>query len=312
MSTSPPHLLLHVFESTDALSQDLSIFIKGVEQHAVKEHGVFSVTMSGGSAPAIIGKQLTQPSTASMMDWPFWRLFFVDERCVSLNDPESNYRLTKEHILDKIPLEEQNVFPIAENLSPEQTATEYESRIFQTLGDNPRFDLQLLGVGPDGHLASLFPGHPLFVSRRPKYIDFITDSPKPPAARITFSFQAIKNSRRIAFIVSGDGKAGTLKTALEGPYQDLPAEAINRRPCDPSSPIARDSEAENDTHSVTDAEEEYNKYVHWFVDAAAASQLDLSNPHKWRQVNLPFSSHGVSYKFQCNGNVACGKHSDSA
>nr|GFB54450.1 probable 6-phosphogluconolactonase 4, chloroplastic [Tanacetum cinerariifolium] len=146
-----------------------------------------------------------------------------DERVVPKNHPDSNYLLAYDAFLSKVPIPSGNVYAINDALPAEAAADDYETcvkhlvhngiiSVSETTGF-PRFDLMLLGIGPDGHVASLFPGHPL-VQEKKKWITFIKESPKPPPERITFTFPVINSSANIALVVAGAGKAHPVHVTL--------------------------------------------------------------------------------------------------
>jgi 6-phosphogluconolactonase len=199
--------------------------------------------LAGGSTPRRLYQYLAQPSVAGLLDWSRIHLFWGDERCVSSNDPQSNYFMIRESLLDCAPIPAGNVFPIDGALDPEYAAISYEA----VLGEEP-LDLILLGMGDDGHTASLFLTTPRL--REESSLAVATRSSLPPVNRISLSLRAINAARQAIFLVLGERKAGMLAQVMEQKRgrQDmtLPAAMVN-----PESGV-----------------------LHWFVDHAAAAQLE--------------------------------------
>jgi len=199
---------------------------------AVKEKGVFRVALSGGSTPrALYGLLVNDPALRSQVPWDKMQLFFGDERHVKPDDPLSNYRMAVETLISKSPLKPEQVSRIkAELPEAEDAAKEYERQIrtlFQlTDGQFPRFDLVLLGMGSEGHTASLFPGtKALHENGRIVVHNWVG---KVLMDRITLTAPAINNAAHILFMVTGADKAPALTAVLERVYEpdQLPAQLI--------------------------------------------------------------------------------------
>ncbi|KAK1437476.1 hypothetical protein QVD17_03267 [Tagetes erecta] len=210
------------FQSEEATSIALANYIANLSAKSISDHGSFSVVLSGGTLFQTTRK-LLEPPYLSSIDWAKWLIFFLDERVVPLDHPDSNYKLAYEGLLSKVPIPKSNIYPIKENLSPEEAAEEYEQRLKHlvvngTLKTSPttgfaKFDLMLVGMGPDGHVASLFCWH-FQRFEKEKWVTFILDSPKPPPPRITFTFPLINSASEIALVVVGEEKADAVKVAL--------------------------------------------------------------------------------------------------
>jgi len=225
-------------------------FVK-IAAAAVKEKGSFQVALSGGSTPkALHGLLVNDPALRSQLPWDKMHLFFGDERHVKPDDPLSNYRMAVETLISKSPLKPEQVSRIkAEYPEAEDAAREYEQEIrahFKlTDGQFPRFDLVLLGMGSEGHTASLFPGtKALRENRRIAVHNWVG---KVLMDRITLTAPAINNAAHILFMVTGADKAPALTAVLERAYEpeQLPAQLIQ--------PV--------------------NGTLLWLVDAAAGSML---------------------------------------
>ncbi|KAI3808757.1 hypothetical protein L1987_24718 [Smallanthus sonchifolius] len=213
---------VQVFDSEEALSISLAKYTADLSEKFAKQNGSFTVVLSGGSLIKSLRKLVEAPYVDSI-DWSKWHVFWVDERVVPKNHPDSNYLLAYDGFLSKVPIPSGNVYAINDALSAEAAADDYETCIKHLIHNKiisvsessgfPKFDLMLLGMGPDGHVASLFPGHPL-VQEKKKWVSFIKESPKPPPERITFTFPVINSSANIALVVAGAGKAHPVHVAL--------------------------------------------------------------------------------------------------
>ncbi|KAJ6802228.1 putative 6-phosphogluconolactonase 4, chloroplastic [Iris pallida] len=213
---------LLVFDSEEDLSVSLAKYTAELSGRFAGERGAFSVVISGGSLIKSLRKLVEAPY-ADSVEWGKWHVFWVDERVVPKDHPDSNYKLAYDAFLSKVPIPPGHVYAINDSLSAEGAADDYETCLKQLVKTGtvqlspstgfPKFDLMLLGMGPDGHVASLFPGHPL-LQEKERWITFIKDSPKPPSERITFTFPVINSSANIALVATGAGKAGVLHQAF--------------------------------------------------------------------------------------------------
>lgn len=215
---------LSVFPTEEELAATLAKYTAELSDRFTRERGAFTVVLSGGSLIKALRK-LTESPYLESLDWSKWHVFWVDERVVKKDHPDSNYKLALDGFLSKVPIPPNQVYAINDTLPPEGAAEDYELRLKKLVWDHvisvvptsglPRFDLMLLGMGPDGHVASLFPGHPLLKEDQ-KWVTYIKDSPKPPPERITFTFPVINASAYVAMVVTGSGKAGAVHKALSG------------------------------------------------------------------------------------------------
>jgi 6-phosphogluconolactonase len=202
---------------------------------SIGRRGFFRVAMSGGTTPGPVYEALAQGEN---LNWERWQIFWSDERCVPPTSPESNYRLLKHTLLD--PLARRNWSPrmvvrMAGEGDPEAAAAAYERAVRESVpsnprsgaGDLPRFDFLLLGIGADGHTASLFPHTPA-VNERERLV-VANPVPKLGATRLTFTFPLINAARRILMLVNGAAKATALREILQGPPdpQRLPSQLIH-------------------------------------------------------------------------------------
>jgi 6-phosphogluconolactonase len=170
----------------------------------------FSIAVPGGSA----AQKLLPRLVKLPLDWRHVLVFFADERAVPPDDPESNVRLVREVWLDRVPIPAGNVYRMrGESPDLDAAASGYERSLAETLGAPPRLDLVLLGMGPDGHVASLFPGAPSLEESK-RCVLAVEDAPKPPARRLTLSLLAITRARRVVLAAFGAGKAAAVRDAL--------------------------------------------------------------------------------------------------
>ncbi|CAM0911733.1 unnamed protein product [Alopecurus aequalis] len=228
---------LLIFDAEEYLAASLAEHMAGLSEKFAAERGAFTVVLSGGSLIKALRK-LAGPPYLEAVDWSRWHVFWADERVVPKNHADSNYRLAMDEFLSKVPIPANQVYTMNDTLSAERAADDYENRLNQLIKNGvvalspvtgfPKFDLMLLGMGPDGHIASLFPGHPV-VNENKKLVTYVKDSPKPPPERITFTFPVINSSAHIALMVTGAGKAGAVHKALSGNGRSsdlLPVEMI--------------------------------------------------------------------------------------
>ncbi|KAK9665182.1 hypothetical protein RND81_14G095800 [Saponaria officinalis] len=176
-----------VFNTKEEVAVALAEYTANLSDKFIKQKGIFTVVLSGGYLIDFLWKLMESPYVNSI-DWSKWHVFWVDERVVPRDHVDSNYNLAFNGFLSKVPILIGNVYAINDALSAEAAAENYETRLKELVKNNmlatsttgfPKFDLMLLGMGPDGHIASLFPGHPQRYEHE-KWVTFIKDSPKPP------------------------------------------------------------------------------------------------------------------------------------
>lgn len=215
-------MTLQVFSNTDSLGRAAAAHIAKLSAGASAARRRFTVAISGGSLPKLIAPALTSEPLRSQIDWESWHVFFADERCVPLDHPDSNARLVRAVLFDHVSLPPAQLYTLNDSLAPADAARDYEQKLQRLFGsERPRFDLILLGMGEDGHTASLFPDHPLLKeSQHP--VAAIFNSPKPPPERITLTLPVLCNARHVAFVAAGAGKSAVLPQVL-APNSPLPA-----------------------------------------------------------------------------------------
>jgi 6-phosphogluconolactonase len=202
---------------------------------ATRARGRFVIALSGGSTPNALYRLLASDAYARRIDWPRVEIFWGDERCVPPEDPASNYRGARELLLDRVPIDPSRIHRIEGELEPRDAAAAYERALraaFSTpegpprLTPGSRFDFVLLGLGADGHTASLFPHTPaLHESRR---IAVANTAPVEPSRRVTLTFPALNAARAVLVLTSGADKAPAVARALapEGDADAIPVRGV--------------------------------------------------------------------------------------
>ena len=225
-----------------------------IARQAVAKQGRFTICLSGGSTPRGTYALLAREPFCDQAPWPQIHIFWGDERCIPLDHPDNHYRMASDLMLSKVPVPAQNIHRMrGEATDPAQAADEYEAllRLFFSLtGDDvPCFDLILLGMGADGHTASLFPGTTaLHETWRLVVANYV---PKLGAARLTLTLPVLNHARQVMFLVAGEHKADAVRAVLQGhdDQHKLPAQLVRPE----------------------------KGAVLWLVDGAAASQLQLED-----------------------------------
>jgi 6-phosphogluconolactonase len=195
---------------------------------ALAARGPFRVALSGGSTPKALYGLLASDEFRDRFPWRQVSWFWGDERFVPYDHPESNYRMAREAMLAKVPVPPENIFPIPTDGEPEDAARRYERTLQEAYGastldpSRPLFDIVLLGMGPDGHTASLLPGDKLLEERK-RWVVAVAHG--RPEVRITLTYPAIESSRHVAFQVEGATKAAMLGAIRAGGSQ-LPAARV--------------------------------------------------------------------------------------
>lgn len=196
-----------------------------IAQLAIESQGFFNVALSGGSTPSALFKQLANSENRNKVEWGKVRLFWSDERAVPPSDPSSNYHMAMESGFNTLPLKPENIFRMHAEENIEQNALAYEALI-KTHVPNCAFDLIMLGMGEDGHTASLFPKtHALHAEERLVVANYV---PQKNSWRMTFTFECINSGKNIAIYVLGKSKAEMVKKVLTSPYDPdvLPVQRV--------------------------------------------------------------------------------------
>lgn len=243
-----PTIVIHL--TLEELSAAAAGHVVRLAAQAMAERGRFCVALSGGSVMKIICPQLIAEPLRTDVDWSGWHVFWADERCVPPISPESNYGGANRLFLRHVDIPRDQIYAVDNTLEAPEATKAYESiltRVFQPgAGRLPRFDLIVLGIGEDGHTASLFPDHPL-LNETDRWVAPVLDAPKPPPERVTLTLPVINNARHVVFVAAGAEKRSILCEVLgTGSHlQRLPATLVNPSDGD----------------------------LQWFVDAVAARNL---------------------------------------
>jgi 6-phosphogluconolactonase len=208
------------YSSLEELSIAASKLVMSRANEAIRSRGVFRIALAGGSTPKHLYEILSSEKYINQTDWSAWKIYFGDERIVPPSDDRSNYAMAAESLLKHVPIKENNIYtPLVDLPDPETIAVEYEAlirRSFDNSVETPRLDLMLLGLGSDGHTASLFPGKPS-LNEQTHLIVATTHGVLPPHVdRITFTLPFINAARHVVFLVSGNDKTTAFQAAYNG------------------------------------------------------------------------------------------------
>ena len=239
--------MIHIAKDAAEASRASADLLVQTAREAVAQNGRFTIALTGGTSPVQLYKLLAAPPYRDQVPWAQTFVFWGDERVVPHNDSRNNARMALELLLDHVPVPPVQVYRMSGELPPEESARQYEALLrAHFAGSPPQFDLILLGMGDDGHTASMFPGTAV-VHERERWVKelFLTSQ---NMYRITLTAPLLNQARQIVFQVFGAGKAATLKRVLEEPYQpdQLPSQLIK--------PVAGE--------------------LHWFLDEAAAGEIE--------------------------------------
>ncbi|MEO6037595.1 MAG: 6-phosphogluconolactonase [Saprospiraceae bacterium] len=238
---------LHIFKTPQEAVVALADFFIAQAQAAIAERDECNVALSGGRSPQALHALLASPAYREQIDWKKVYFFFGDERYVPATDPENNAHMAREAMLDPLQLPPFQIFPVDTSFPPAEAARHYTEVIDRHFkGEKARFDLILLGLGDNAHTASLFPHSPVLEDRSASVKSLFVE--ELDSYRITMTAPMINQARQVAFLVFGASKAPALQQILKGKrdQQQFPAQLIRPIPGE----------------------------LHWFLDAAAASQLN--------------------------------------
>jgi len=195
---------------------------------SVAEKGRFVVAVSGGSTPRLMHRMLSGTPYSSEIPWDKTHIFWVDERCVPENNPASNYESAKNDFLDHVPIPLKQVHYIPGRIPPEEGELQYQQNLIDLFqvkeGEFPAFDLIFLGIGADGHTASLFPGHHALNEK--KRLVMAVKGGDPDVFRLTMTYPVLNHARHVIFLVSGKDKAAIVRALFEDSHALLPAQRI--------------------------------------------------------------------------------------
>jgi 6-phosphogluconolactonase len=237
---------LHIYKTTDEVIEALANYFVQIVNSAIKEKNECTIVLSGGNSPKKLYQLLASWGFSNQIDWDKIYFFFEDERCVPFSSPENNGAMAKKFLFDPLKIADANIFYINTAVPPDEAAKKYAQRIVSYFKNKPiRFDLILLGLGDNGHTASLFPHTPVLHEK--KALVKAVHLADPLSYRITMTAPLINEAHAIAFLVYGETKANAVYEVLEGEkdFETYPAQLIN---------------SEDGT-------------MHWFLDEDAAKKL---------------------------------------
>jgi 6-phosphogluconolactonase len=228
-STNPnqENKMIRVFNDLETFSQAAAELFMLQSRQASLICGRFSVALSGGETPRRMYEILASPPYCDRIHWSEVHIFWSDERCVPKDDPRSNYLMATNTLLKHVPIPLENIHPVPCDTSPQQAALQYETELREFFStSNPDFHMVLLGLGANGHTASLFPHTPV-LNEKERWVSEVYVE-ELGMHRVTFTASFINQASQVMFIVSGADKAQVLEDVLEGPYHpnELPAQLI--------------------------------------------------------------------------------------
>ena len=238
-------LSVQIYPDLESLSQAAAILFVDQVGRAISARGRCSVALAGGETPRRTYELLSQSPYREGVAWEQIHVFWGDERCVPLSDPRSNARLAREVWLNHVPIPADQIHPLDCRFSPGAAARGYQGLLRDFFGGQPRFDLVFLGLGENGHTASLFPGTAVLEEEQ-RWAAAVYVAAQN-LHRVTLTAPIINHARQVVFLVAGAAKARVLREVLQGPYDP------RRRPAQLIRPQAGE--------------------LHWLVDQAAAGEL---------------------------------------
>jgi len=210
---------LTIVSNAERLAEVAAERVVALASNAIAQRGRFIMALSGGSTPRPTYRLLAERRWSLMIDWSRVQLLWGDERCVPPEHPDSNYRMARQTLLDRVDIPASNVHRIQGERPPDEAAAAYRAELEAVLGPRGRFDLILLGLGSDGHTASLFPETASIGEREQPVVAVYVDKLK--AWRITLTYPVINDAHHVIVLVSGERKANALARVQGG--EELPA-----------------------------------------------------------------------------------------
>ncbi len=218
---------VQIFDTAASTYKAAADHILHLHEKSVAENGSFTIALSGGNTPKKLYELLSQPPYLKKINWKNTYVFWSDERCVPASDKENNSRMASIALLNNVPIPKENIFPVPVKFEPAKAAASYEQMIRTFFKEKePKFDLILLGLGDDGHTASLFPGTDILKEKKSFVKQVYLEEKK--MYRISFTIPLINNARNILFLVTGKEKASIAGKLLLSPAKKnvLPAALI--------------------------------------------------------------------------------------
>lgn len=218
-----------ITKNAERLAQKCAEFFRHTAKESVAQNGRISVALSGGSTPRPVHRLLARPPYLSDVPWAQTHIYWADERLVPEKDPASNFGSAKKDLLDHLPIPTDHIHPMCSLRSPAQAADDYTRVLTDYFEANPPempiFDIIFLGIGQDGHTASIFPGDRTAVDTT-RWVVAVKGG-SPDVERLTLTLPVLKQARHLAFLVSGAGKAEMVRTILEQDSAALPPQWLN-------------------------------------------------------------------------------------
>ncbi len=211
-----------VCRDADRLALAAADLFAKLARDAIAQRQRFAVALAGGSTPRPAYGLLAEEPLSGRIDWPRVEVFWGDERCVPPSHPDSNYRMTRRALLDRVPIPGGNVHRVRGELPPEEAAAHYRLELQMVMGGGGRFDLILLGMGTDGHTASLFPETAVLNDEECSFVAVYVE--RMGSWRLTLTLPTINAARHVVFLVSGESKAEALARVWSG--ERLPAALV--------------------------------------------------------------------------------------
>jgi 6-phosphogluconolactonase len=213
-----------VYDSADEVARVAADAFVGIVAGVLADRATARVALAGGSTPKAMYRLLASPAHRERIEWKRVEIYFGDERCVPPEHADSNYRMAREALLDHVPLGADRVHRIAGERPPEEAAAQYQQKLVR-LGDPPRLDLVLLGMGPDGHTASLFPGTPVLAETRALAAAVYVE--KFQSWRVTLTAPVLSAAAHVIITAVGAEKSDALLSALTRPPGTVPIQLVH-------------------------------------------------------------------------------------
>ncbi len=221
---------IHIHPEIEEVYRDAAERIALLATRSIAERGAFHFALAGGATPASTYKVLGSPPLRDEVDWSRVHVYFGDERCVPPDHRDSNFRMAQKALLSRVPIPESQQHRIHGELEPEEAVRRYSETLRRELpleGTIPVFDLVMLGTGPDGHIASLFPATDILKRRKPVAAVYV---PKLEAWRVSLTFPVLNAARHVILLVTGQKKADVIRHVVKHRYSNpLPLEMLRPR-----------------------------------------------------------------------------------
>jgi 6-phosphogluconolactonase len=210
----------HSYDNAEQVATAVCLHILNAAKQAITERGAFKLVLAGGTTPEKVYRLLAE----TQADWANWHIYYGDERCLPVNHPDRNSLMAEQAFLNKVTIPREQIFTIPAESDPVIAAKQYQ----QTVASALPFDMVLLGMGEDGHTASLFPNHH---HNKDELAHAVYNSPKPPPERVSLSAKALSDTRQLLFLITGANKQDAVKAWRAGELLPV-ATIIPKQPID--------------------------------------------------------------------------------